>query len=50
MREINYIKIDKTLDELERDFIGVEIAEKYFAIVKNRIENTKIQGELLLWN
>ena len=34
--------------ELERDFIGVEIAEKYFAIAKNRIENTKIQGELLL--
>lgn len=34
--------------ELERDFIGVEINEKYFAIAKNRIENTKIQGELLL--
>lgn len=33
--------------ELGREFIGIELDEKYFAIAKNRIENIKIQGELL---
>lgn len=34
--------------ELERDFIGIEISKEYFKIAKNRIENTKIQGELFV--
>lgn len=33
--------------ELEREFIGIELDEKYFAIAKNRIENHVVQGELL---
>lgn len=34
--------------ELGRDFIGIELDEKYFAIAKNRIENHIVQGEFLL--
>jgi DNA modification methylase len=31
---------------LNRNFIGIELDEKYFEIAKNRIENHKIQGNL----
>ena len=32
---------------LNRNFIGVELDDKYFAIAKDRIENTKVQESLL---
>ena len=31
---------------LNRNFIGIELDEKYFTIAKQRIENTKVQGSL----
>ena len=31
---------------LNRNFIGIELDEKYFTIAKDRIENTKAQGSL----
>ena len=31
---------------LNRNFIGIELDEKYFEIAKQRIENTKVQGSL----
>ena len=31
---------------LNRNFIGIELEEKYFTIAKDRIENTKVQGSL----
>ena len=31
---------------LNRNFIGIEMDEKYFTIAKDRIENTKVQGAL----
>ena len=31
---------------LNRNFIGIEMDEKYFTIAKDRIENTKVQGSL----
>jgi len=33
---------------LNRNFIGIELDEKYFNIAKERIENTKIQESLIL--
>jgi len=32
--------------ELDRDFIGIELDEKYFKLAKNRIENHKVQESL----
>lgn len=34
--------------KLNRNFIGIELDEKYFEIAKERIENTKIQDSLIL--
>jgi DNA modification methylase len=31
---------------LNRNFIGIEVEEKYFNIAKNRIENTEVQTGL----
>ena len=33
--------------ELKRDFIGIEIDEKYFDIAKERIENTVMRKQKL---
>lgn len=40
--------VGKMCKLLDREFIGIEIVQKYFDIAKARIENTKIQDELNL--
>lgn len=40
--------VGKMCKELHREFIGIEIVQKYFDIAKKRIENYKIQDELNL--
>lgn len=40
--------VGKMCKLLDREFIGIEVVQKYFDIAKARIENTKIQDELNL--
>lgn len=35
--------------QLDRDFIGIEIEEKYFKIAKERIDKTIIERKMMLW-
>ena len=35
--------------QLDRDFIGIEIEEKYFKIAKERIDKAIIERKMMLW-